>query len=107
MKPMPQLFLLAKTLAFQRAKWSVGVAKQRLSMNTRHQVSKGFAKEYAKATKREKGILLDYLWAATGWSSASARRRLSTEYNRNTGKVPTPIPRRRASEDQLAFYAIL
>jgi hypothetical protein len=81
--------------------------KQGLSMNTRHQIVKGFAKEYAKATKREKGILLDYLCASTGWSRANARRRLSTEYNRNTGKVPTPIPRRRASKYQLASYTIL
>lgn len=30
-------------------------------MNTRHQIVNDFTKKYAKATKREKGILLDYL----------------------------------------------
>lgn len=76
-------------------------------MTTRHQIAKGFALEYAKATKREKGILLDNLCAATGWSRANARRRVTTEFAKITGKAPVPIPKRRHRTYQPATITLL
>ncbi len=43
-------------------------------MTTHHRIVKGFALEHTKATKREKGILLDTLCAATGLSQEDTGR---------------------------------
>ena len=53
--------------------------KQGLWMKTRQQIVRGFASEYAKGTKCQKGVILDYLCASKGWSKPNARRRLATE----------------------------
>lgn len=76
-------------------------------MTTCHEIVKGFALEYAKATKREKGILLDNLCAATGWSRANARRRVTTEFNKITGKKPVVLPKRRPRTYQPATITLL
>jgi hypothetical protein len=69
--------------------------KQGLSMETRQELVGGFAAEYAKGTKGQKGVMLDYLCASTGWSRANARRRLAAELRRPARGVPAPLPRRR------------
>jgi hypothetical protein len=48
-----------------------------LSMSARRETTKKYAAEYAKATKKAKGVLLDQLVATTGWSRANARRALT------------------------------
>lgn len=40
--------------------------KQGLSMETRQQIANDFATGYAKGTKWQKGVMLDYLCASTG-----------------------------------------
>jgi len=47
---------------------------QGLSMATRHEVTKKYAREYAAAAKKDKGRMLDVLVGLTGWSRANARR---------------------------------
>jgi hypothetical protein len=57
---------------------------QSLSMSTRREITKKNAAEYAHASKKAKGVLLDQLVATTGWSRANARRAL-TAAGKRTG----------------------
>jgi hypothetical protein len=54
--------------------WGMG---QWLSMATRHEITKKYAREYARASKKDKGRMLDELVAVTGWSRANARRAIT------------------------------
>ena len=55
-------------------------------MSARREITKQSAAEYARATKKGKGQILDDLVGVTGWSRANARRALST-----AGKRRTPV----------------
>lgn len=46
-------------------------------MSARREITKKYADEYAKASKKAKGVMLDHLIATTGWSRANARRQVS------------------------------
>lgn len=46
-------------------------------MGARREITKKHAAEYAKASKKTKGVMLDQLVATTGWSRANARRALT------------------------------
>src|SRR5664280_218760 len=50
-----------------RCAWGMG---QRLSMATRHEITRKYAKEYERASKKDRGRMLDELVAVTGWSRA-------------------------------------
>jgi hypothetical protein len=50
---------------------------QRLSMATRHEITKKYTREYKRASKKDKGRMLDELVAVTGWSRANARREIT------------------------------
>ncbi len=39
-----------------------------LSMGTRREITKQYARDYAKGAKKAKGAVLDELVAVTGWS---------------------------------------
>ena len=43
-------------------------------MAARREITKKYAREYQRATKKDKGRMLDELCGATGWSRANARR---------------------------------
>jgi hypothetical protein len=43
-------------------------------MATRRDLTKAYAREYQRAGKKEKGVMLDELVASTGWSRVNARR---------------------------------
>jgi hypothetical protein len=45
-----------------------------LTMATRRDLTKKYAREYARASKKERGRMLDELCAATDWSRVNARR---------------------------------
>lgn len=47
-------------------------------MGARREITKKYAREYASASKKVKGRLLDELVATTGWSRANARRQVAT-----------------------------
>ena len=47
-----------------------------LSMQARAEITGRYAKAYAKASKKDKGRILDEVCAVTGWSRDNARRRL-------------------------------
>ncbi|MCH6471170.1 hypothetical protein [Sinomonas terrae] len=47
-----------------------------LSMATRREITKKYARGYAAASKKERGRMLDELVATTGWSRANARRQV-------------------------------
>lgn len=50
--------------------------EQELSMGSRAEVTYRYASEYAKASKKDKGRVLDEVVSVTGWSRDNARRRL-------------------------------
>ena len=54
-------------------------------MATRHEITKKYAKEYERASKKGKGRVLDELVTVTGWSRANARR--ARTYGYDTLKV--------------------
>ena len=47
-----------------------------LSMKSRAEITIRYAKTYARASKQDKGRMLDEVVAVTGWSRGNARRRL-------------------------------
>ncbi|MDR1448920.1 MAG: hypothetical protein LBI84_01725 [Propionibacteriaceae bacterium] len=51
--------------------------RNELSMRSRAEITKKHTVAYAKADKKTKGLIPDQACAATGWSRANARRRLT------------------------------
>lgn len=51
--------------------------KGQLSMKSRAEITTKYAKEYARASKKDKGAVLDQVVEVTGWSRDNARRRLT------------------------------
>lgn len=68
-----------------------------LSMASRREITKKYAREYAEAGKAEKGRLLDELVHATGWTRDHARRAIRTALQRKGAareQRRTPRPRK-------------
>ena len=53
-----------------------------MSMSARREITRKHAAEYAKASKKTKGVMLDLLVTTTGWSRANARRALTASLKR-------------------------
>ena len=65
-------------------------------MATRHEITKKYAREYARASKKDKGRMLDELVAVTGWSRANARRAITrATKRRGTARSVQRKPRAR------------
>src|SRR5690625_2223072 len=56
-----------------------------LSMATRAEVTSKYAKAYARASKKDKGRVLDEVVGVTGWSRDNARRRLTAAAKTSPG----------------------
>jgi hypothetical protein len=56
-----------------------------LSMASRAEITSRFAKAYGKASKKDKGLILDQVMSVTGWSRDNARRRLAQAAKRPPG----------------------
>lgn len=69
-----------------------------LSMAERKAVTRQMAKRYAKATKTEKGRMLDELCGLTGWSRRHARRSLLGVLEPPTGRPRRARPRTYGAE---------
>ena len=68
-----------------------------MSMATRHEITKTYARGYARASKKDKGRMLDELVAVTGWSRANARRAITrATKRRGTARSVQRKPRARA-----------
>jgi len=70
-------------------------------MTSRAEVTTRYAKAYARASKRDKGLVLDQVVAVTGWSRDNARRRLTQAAARppGAGRQVAKAPRKqRASK---------
>ena len=67
-----------------------------LSMSSRAEVTAKFAKAYVKASKADKGQILDQVVEVTGWSRDNARRRLTAAALRppGAGRQVAKRPRR-------------
>lgn len=66
-------------------------------MATRRELTKAYAREYQRAGKKAKGVMLDELCAATGWSRVNARRAIrqaATRTGRAGQQSRTPRPRK-------------
>ncbi len=59
-------------------------------MASRAEITTRFAKAYGKASKKDKGRVLDQVMSVTGWSRDNARRRLSEAAKRPPGAVAQP-----------------
>ncbi|WP_202616239.1 hypothetical protein [Actinomyces sp. 432] len=64
-------------------------------MQARAEITRKYAGAYAKASKKDKGRMLDEVCAVTGWSRDNARRRLRAVAKRPPG-AGRPEPRTRA-----------
>ena len=56
-----------------------------LSMRSRAEITARYAKAYVKASKKDRGQILDQVVEVTGWSRDNARRRLTTAAKRSPG----------------------
>lgn len=65
-------------------------------MSSRAEVTTKYAKAYGRASKKDKGRVLDQVVEVTGWSRDNARRRLVTAANRppGAGRVVAKVPRK-------------
>lgn len=64
-----------------------------LSMSARVEITARYARAYARASKKERGRLLNEVVAVTGWSRDNARRRLSQALKPRPRMVKTRKPR--------------
>jgi hypothetical protein len=70
---------------------------QELSMTARREITKKYARQYARAGKADKGALLDALVATTGWTRDHARRAIrvaSARHGPAAAVVRKPRPRK-------------
>jgi len=66
-------------------------------MAARAEITQKYARAYVRASKKDRGLLLDEVMAVTGWSRDNARRRLSTAARPGPRPVKTsrkPRPRK-------------
>lgn len=73
---VPHLGFARETLATLGALGCAG-GMGSLSMATKREITKKYAREYAAASKKTRGRMLDELVATTGWSRANARRQVT------------------------------
>jgi hypothetical protein len=64
-----------------------------LQMAERKAVTKQMARRYAKASKKDKGVMLDELCALTGWTRRHARRALAEAIHPSPRPARPPRPR--------------
>lgn len=73
--------------------------RNELSMSSRAEVTTKYAKGYVKASKKDRGRILDDVVGVTGWSRDNARRRLTAAAKRppGVGKQVAKVPRKARS----------
>ncbi len=72
-----------------------------LSMAARAEITAKYARQYARASQKDKGRLLDEVVAVTGWSRDNARRQL-----RAAAKPRPARPRRRRRPRKYSYDAL-
>lgn len=76
-------------------------------MTSRAEVTTKYAKAYAKASKKDKGRVLDQVVAVTGWSRDNARRRLVAAAQRPPGPGRTvPVKLRKQRSPKYSYDAL-
>ena len=67
-----------------------------LSMASRAEITTKYARAYVRASKKDKGLILDQVMSVTGWSRDNARRRLAEAAKRppGTGRSVAARPRK-------------
>ena len=63
-------------------------------MKSRAEITAAYADAYEKATKKDKGLILDQVCSVTSWSRDNARRRLTQKASRQRGPVTNPVVRK-------------
>ncbi len=73
-------------------------------MASRAEITTRFAKAYARAGKKDKGLVLDQVVAVTGWSRDNARRRLTAAARQSPGAGrPVAARPRRPRADKFSY----
>jgi hypothetical protein len=78
-----------------------------LSMRSRAEVTARFARAYGKASKKDKGLILDQVVTVTGWSRGNARHRLAAAAKRPPGRGRTVARRPRKPRPRKYSYDTL
>jgi hypothetical protein len=94
--------MLAKIMVLVRVLQGPWWMDQRLSMATKAEITKKHAAQYAKTSRKAKGVMLDQLVATTGWSRANARRALMVAAKR---KGPASAVKRKPRRDSSKVLA--
>lgn len=76
-------------------------------MRSRAEVTTKFATRYAKATKKERGQILDQVVEVTGWSRDNARRRLRAAASNRPGSGRVVVVRERSPRSPKYSYDAL
>ena len=76
-------------------------------MGSRAEVTTRYAKAYGKASKKDKGLILDEVMSVTGWSRDNARRRLAQAARRPPGSGRSVTVRPRKPRSPKYSYAAL
>src|SRR5680860_178316 len=78
-----------------------------LSMSSRAEVTTRYAMSYVKASKKDKGLVLDQVVGVTGWSRDNARRRLTAAAQRRPGGGrPVAIKARKPRSPKYSYDAV-
>ena len=94
---VPHLLNAREMLAIVWVLRCAGWMGKTLSMSARREITKKYAAEYGKASKKAKGVMLDHLVATTGWSRANARRAVTVARKRKGPAKPVKRAPRRAT----------
>jgi hypothetical protein len=73
---------------------------ERLSMQSRAEITTKYARAYKQASKKVKGRVLDEVVAVRGWSRDNARRRLARAAGRppSSGRQIAELPRKQRAD---------
>ena len=79
----------SSVVSVARRRW--GMADRDVSMMTRIEVTKKYAKAYATAPKKQKGAILDTVVGVTGWNRDHARQQLRRRANQPPGRAAATV----------------
>lgn len=107
---MPHMVFPAKSSVVPMARQRWGMADRDVSMTTRIEVTKKYAKAYATSTKKQKGPILDTVVSITGWNRDHARQQLRRRATQPPGRATATVAvldRRKAKPRKYSYDAFV